>query len=238
MCGTIIKIYTLDISSINLTLYKELAKLVSIQRKNKANRFHNLKDSIHCVCGELLLLYILGTEYSYSKFDLHYSYNQYGKPYLTEYPKCFFNISHSGKWIVCSIGDDEMGIDIEKCDESNLEIAKKYFTQRECKKIFSKLYQDQVKTFTTYWTLKESYLKCKGCGLQFPLNHFEVCDYQIIIAGKREPYSLWEIDFDLDYSLSICTVQAKNMARPSLHFIDIQTIYVALLETWRSEAKW
>lgn len=56
---------------------------------------------------------IICKRYKISNQDIKYNYNKYGKPdWIGD--RCFyFNISHSGDWIVCIVGNNSVGIDIE-----------------------------------------------------------------------------------------------------------------------------
>ncbi|WP_423237249.1 4'-phosphopantetheinyl transferase family protein [Clostridium putrefaciens] len=57
--------------------------------------------------------------------------NQYGKPYSGEYPQFKFNISHSGDYVLCSIDDKPIGVDIEEIKPIEYEeIAKNFLQQR------------------------------------------------------------------------------------------------------------
>jgi 4'-phosphopantetheinyl transferase len=55
--------------------------------------------------------------------------NQYGKPYLKEYPNFNFNISHSGEYVLCAVDDKSIGIDVEEEGKhiDYEEIAKNFF---------------------------------------------------------------------------------------------------------------
>ena len=45
---------------------------------------------------------------------LKFEKNQYGKPYLSEHPDFYFNISHSGEYVLCAIDNNPIGVDIEE----------------------------------------------------------------------------------------------------------------------------
>ncbi|MCL0028295.1 hypothetical protein M1M88_01070 [Peptococcaceae bacterium] len=40
--------------------------------------------------------------------------NDYGKPFLKNTNDLYFNVSHSGEWVVCAIHHHPIGIDIEQ----------------------------------------------------------------------------------------------------------------------------
>ena len=41
----------------------------------------------------------------------------------------FFNISHSGDWVLCTISNNSVGIDVEYMKEVNLQIAESFFNE-------------------------------------------------------------------------------------------------------------
>ena len=71
---------------------------------------------------------------------------EHGKPFFTLQPKIHYNISHSGKYVVCVIAGEEVGIDIQEHRELDYEKrsaetgsgihASGNFEVRPCKRIF------------------------------------------------------------------------------------------------------
>ena len=51
------------------------------------------------------------------KYDIFYNENR--KPYVKNNP-IYFNISHSGEYIVCVVSDKEIGVDIQEVYDSSL----------------------------------------------------------------------------------------------------------------------
>lgn len=54
------------------------------------------------------------------------TYNKYGKPYLKNF---YFNISHSGRWVVLACANEDVGIDIEKIQEEI--VVESFFSEEE-----------------------------------------------------------------------------------------------------------
>ena len=46
---------------------------------------------------------------------------EHGKPFLTLQPKIHYNISHSGKYVMCIIAGEEVGIDVQEHKKVNYE---------------------------------------------------------------------------------------------------------------------
>ncbi|PNZ91194.1 4'-phosphopantetheinyl transferase, partial [Staphylococcus delphini] len=82
--------------------------------------------------------------------------------------------SHSGKWIICAIHSQKIGVDIEKVRYLDFNILIQSFSKYE-KSYFTNVGEDDIsKTFFYIWTLKESYVKALGKGLYIPLNSFTI----------------------------------------------------------------
>ena len=96
--------------------------------------------------------------------DYDIFYNEYGKPYIKNNP-IYFNISHSGDYIVIIISNRECGIDIEKIRQIRNNVVNKICLDTE-----KKLIVDD-KSFTLIWTMKEAYSKYNGMGFAFGFNN-------------------------------------------------------------------
>lgn len=117
---------------INYTNYLE--KLPTIrQRQLLSYKFEC--DFLASLAGDLLLDYGLKELYGITQRPLM-SYEKYGKPYFLN-SKINFNISHSGNYTICAIGNSPIGIDIQEMDIFNeqqlMMIAKQFFSSNEIK---------------------------------------------------------------------------------------------------------
>ena len=90
-----------------------------------------------------------------------------GRRYVRLHPELFFNISHSGEWIACVLGNVPVGIDIQYHREIKLEqTARKICTPDEWKTFIQAGTEKGKKDFLfQIWTKKESYLKYTGEGI-------------------------------------------------------------------------
>lgn len=88
-----------------------------------------------------------------------------GKPYLRNHKGIYFNISHSGKFVSCAVGNIPLGLDIQFHKGGNfLKTAKKILSGEEWTE-FEEAGCTQ-KNFFYFWTKKESYLKYTGEGIR------------------------------------------------------------------------
>jgi len=109
--------------------------------------------------------------------DVTFSKNEYGKPYLRDYPGFRFNISHTRSAIAVAFSNSDIGVDIEHVKSPDIKIAERFFTLQESELIVRSKNPDQA--FCEIWTAKEAYIKFQGEGLSIPLNSFNVLDEAI-----------------------------------------------------------
>ena len=111
---------------------------------------------------ELIAGYLL-KEYLGVENDAQLVMNKNGKPMLVDARK-HFNLSHSGKYVVLAIADQEVGIDIERVRPYHEATAKKIFSN-EIQNAMSELCgEEKDRIFTQLWTELEAKLKVKGIG--------------------------------------------------------------------------
>ena len=168
------EIVKLLIADINLadTYHHFLMKSLTEEQKQRALRFKNEKDQMRCLLSSYLMSQL-------SKEELQR--NETGKPFYPNGP--FFNISHSGKYIIMAVAKQEVGVDIEEDIEKNMDILLKIFNEAESKMI--KEHAD----FYYLWCAKESLIKCMGSSISkikeipaLPINGlktFKGIDYQV-----------------------------------------------------------
>ncbi len=138
-----------------------------------ANGAQYLRDSAESRRALMLLKFICQTDYQFELKQLNF--NAYGKP-ATTVDGFQFNISHSGNLILIAIDDRAVGIDVEHCKKIDYRlIAKRFFSGAERDLLAANEYD--IKLFYKIWTLKESYLKYLGIGLQRHLQRVDVSSH-------------------------------------------------------------
>lgn len=86
-----------------------------------------------------------------------------GKPYA-EGNIAELNLSHSGRWLLCAVGDQPLGVDIEMIQPRNLKVAERFFTAKE-QEFLAEEQGDALIGFLKVWTAKEAYFKWLGSGI-------------------------------------------------------------------------
>lgn len=89
---------------------------------------------------------------------------EHGKPYLQSNSDIFFNLSHSGNYVLCGIAERQIGVDIQKRHAKDVSGVKE--------KIHNA--QDKDEDFFLLFSAKEAFCKCTGEGLQRDLSHIAV----------------------------------------------------------------
>ena len=120
----------------------------------------------------LLLEYAVAQHFPWVVHPLAVSIAEGGKPYLVSEPGIHFSLSHSGDWAVCAISDHPVGVDIEWCDPNRRDIASRFFHKDEIRYLNSLPPYARTDAFYSLWTLKESFVKSTGRGLDLPLRSF------------------------------------------------------------------
>lgn len=176
----------------NLIVFTELSdnaidnlffKLLFYSSRENRQRFLKCKYDIDKKLGlfaEFFVRHQICKELNISNQDIVFSKNEFGKPYLIDYPEFQFNIAHTHNAIVIAFSKQEIGIDIEKIKVPEFKIAKRFFTSSENNYIFSQ--KNPEYAFYEIWTKKEAYIKYLGTGLSTPLKSFDVLDQ------KHSPY--------------------------------------------------
>lgn len=161
-----IKYYITDISKLsdpvlNLSSMADLSN----ERQKKCLKYIQADDRKRCLGAGKIIKKIL--EDFEVKSEITYGYN--GKP---ECEDIYFNVSHSGNYVIGVAGDVSVGCDIEYIVEAPIEVANYYFHSSEID--FIQKSNNKSKAFWKLWTLKESYMKMTGEGVSLSLNSFNV----------------------------------------------------------------
>lgn len=205
------KIYAVETLDISEDMLNKLYSLTDSKKISKVKKFINKKDKIRTLIGEILIRTVITEDLGIRNDNISFKKNQYGKPYLKDYPNFNFNISHSGDFVVCAIDNNPIGIDIEEVKYMEYEdIAKNFFATNELDYITKNDPYSSLSRFYEIWTLKESYIKCCGQGLSMPLKSFsiEIDKYKNIKVISNNEYKehIFRIfDIELGYKVAICS---------------------------------
>ncbi|MDO5141510.1 MAG: 4'-phosphopantetheinyl transferase superfamily protein [Eubacteriales bacterium] len=174
--------------------------------------------------ASLLLEYAVKQHFPWVVHPLVLSIAEGGKPYLVSEPGIHFSLSHSSDWAVCAVSDHPVGVDIERCAPGRRDVATRFFHREEVRYLNTLLPSARDDAFYKLWTLKESFVKSTGRGLDLPLRSFWIDIRHLpphLECGEVEgTFSLFLPDFpaDRDYRLAVCVEQAAAEA-PALYIL-------------------
>lgn len=167
--------------------------------------------------GKDLLKIALGED-AYQNAEILVS--AHGKPNIKGNPK-YFNISHSGEYVVLAIGGSELGVDIQEKKDCRMEaLVKRFFTpgEREAYEIFMtfdgpanapvdepcEISKAKKNIFYHIWCRKEAYGKYLGVGLQDAVLKTEV-------LSDVEGCQFLEYAGVAGYQISICCGKEEKL---------------------------
>lgn len=163
------------------TFLKEYKK-ASVLRKHKIDAKKVQKEKIRSLAADILIR--RGVHDYETSLQLEHQpllcedYGAYGKPYLQQYPNLFFNVSHSGEYVVAVFAEEEIGIDLQINKVITDHFSKRFFSQEEqnyLAELTKNLEKEEVvNPGIVLWACKESFVKYTGEGLQRSLDSFTV----------------------------------------------------------------
>jgi 4'-phosphopantetheinyl transferase len=174
-----IHVWPTDVSRLRLNR-GDLDNLLSADELERMNRFRFEADRNNFLFCRTVLRILLASYLGASPAELRFAYSSHGKPSLAGSADTIeFNLSHSeNQLLIAVVRGRKVGVDIEKADPDLklMEVAQRFFSPAELRKLAAQPVQARPRLFYSYWTLKEAWLKARGDGLSFPLSGFDVCD--------------------------------------------------------------
>lgn len=194
-------------------VFEHLLEQVNEQRRSKVLRCKNAEDKQCSLLAGVLLRYALeqlGYDYEQLEFDA----TPEGKPYIKNVRDLYFSLSHSGKFAVCLVSDQSIGVDIEwkyrrqleQGQEKRLEsIAEKCFSKNELQEYLDAPDSMKKEVFLRNWTRKEAFSKAVGKGLAMDFAKIEEEDNHFLSFWLEEYYlSIYVKESSARKDLEIC----------------------------------
>jgi len=148
--------------------------LLSDQRAKKVDKYRYFKDRKLSALAYILLRYALIEEKGIDE-KVEFEIGPYGKPFIKGMPELQFNLSHSAEGIVCGLANSPVGVDIADIDASNLDCMKS--AMHPCEQHAIKNSNDKARTFARFWSMKESFFKYIGTGIDGSIKSLDFSDY-------------------------------------------------------------
>ena len=171
---------------------------------------------------------VMDKQYVERKLEVMRTTYEQNKEIAAGYAGQSFNLSHSGKYVLCSAGvsGERVGCDIECMRKYHERLAEKYFCSSEYERIRNADEAERTEMFYRYWVLKESFLKATRKGLVMGLNTSEI---QIPKQGDpfflRQPEEIREAYYLKEYQtdgarIAVCSTN-PNFDENILDMTDI-----------------
>lgn len=207
----------------------------SQQRQEKADEFQVPADKARCIAAGLLL------EYAYEKFRIEktkelakansFGYVEKlqvfpekmpeiiegtgGKPQF-EWPEgyekeCFFNLSHSGNYVICAMADFEVGADVQRRTRVREGVYRRFFSEEDRMRVES-CGEDEVlreRMFARIWAAKEAQSKLTGRGIGQLVG-------QMLGSEEAEVLTNWQGVMEEDYAWAVVSCPQAAAGEPDV----------------------
>ena len=159
---------------------RRMNAILSSDERQRSAQFHFAPDREAFVAARGILRELLGAYLNRPCSELRFQYGPQGKPSLAPIDPDWpirFNLAHTRHRVLYAFATShEVGIDLEYIRPQIAEqrIAEMCFSAAEITELRTLPIDLQPQGFFNGWTRKEAYLKAQGCGLQQPLDSFDV----------------------------------------------------------------
>ncbi|MEC0202476.1 4'-phosphopantetheinyl transferase superfamily protein [Paenibacillus lautus] len=206
--------------------FRALFHTLSPDRQDYVSKFRRASDYQRSVLGDAMVHRILRDKLGLDPKNIEIIRNAYGKPFLKDHDNLHFNVSHSGHWIVCAVSHEPVGIDVEKIEAIDMDIAKRYFHKTEFNALLHCDPSVRLSRFFDLWTLKESYIKAVGKGLHLALDSFALAlqdgEWDPIVGEDGETYYFKQYAVEEGYKLSVCGI-SRHFPK-NVHFVTAEEL--------------
>ena len=197
--------------------------LLSTDEMERINRFHFDKDRHNFLFCRSMLRMVLASYLGVLPAELVFAYSAHGKPSLAKPNVCLdFNLSHSnGDVLIATCLERKIGVDLEwvRHDLDVQEIARRFFSPAENKRLQAMPISSRYDTFFACWTRKEAFVKARGEGLSCPLSSFDVSvdprDQQIALTTRPDAaeaglWQMWSLNNIPGFAAAVAVERTPN----------------------------
>ena len=123
-------------------------------------------------------------------------------------PGIFFNLSHSGRYVICGFYKEAIGVDIEEISPVETTDFEHILSPEE--KRFLAVSSTPLTDFFRIWTGKESVIKADGRGVSLPLQQINVLNKDGILVEEN----IWHTK-EVNHFPNHCCVIATKTPSPT-----------------------
>lgn len=196
-----------------ITQISELGHVLSVDEKQRAERFRFLEHQQRFILARSILRHLLQQYTEIPATKLQFAVSERGKPFLVNNPSAIqFNLSHSHDFAVYAFSlQTPIGVDIEKITpRTTMELAQRFFSATEYHALTLLAPALREQAFYRLWAGKEAILKACGEGLHMSLASFSVAwelDKQLIKLADDRVFYLQHVSVANGYQAAIATAE-------------------------------
>ena len=147
-----------------------LFSLASLQKEEIQQKVVNLLLETDRIYIEEHVAHLHGLD------TFHLAYGKNGKPYFSDIGDFFFNISHSGDYLILAWSCHEIGVDMEQIRKELPRFPEKMLSPIDFSFWKKQNDLDKIGCFFELWTRKESYTKLHGDSIFRKAKELSVSD--------------------------------------------------------------
>ncbi|SCX59698.1 4'-phosphopantetheinyl transferase superfamily protein [Variovorax sp. EL159] len=204
--------------------------LLTPEELSKQNRFHFASDRYRYLLTRALVRSVLSRYAPVQPHAWRFATGPFGRPRIEaptieETHGLDFNLSHTDGLIVLALARNiELGVDVENIERNAaLDVADHFFSPVEAEALRALSAALQTARFFDLWTLKESYIKARGMGLQIPLDSFSFTlddhggiEFALADSGTRDntarPWHFWQLQPTQEHFVALCAAPENPAA--------------------------
>lgn len=210
------KLYVADITNLpDPLLCPELLQKLPSERQQRIHTMKQEKSRKQSMGVGLLLQKVLAF---YHMEDSQVFTGEHGKPMIDGLE---FSLSHSGDLAICTVSDKLVGCDVEEIRKAPKGVAERYLSCREQEYLSRFTEEAYDYAFFRLWTMRESYVKMTGEGMNLPLSEYELLvdecallgyesSARVLRNGEVQECYISEISLQ-GYIISICAQLSAHM---------------------------
>ena len=194
---------------LSLEITPEKRHLLSREEQARARRFRQPLDQKRHQLAHILKRYCLANIMKVGVQGLSFYFGKKNKPYCKHPGAPYFNLSHSGDWVLLGVSTiTEIGVDVEADrDVSDGVVSFILNTQQQLE-----LSQDTdpFARFMIYWTQKEAVAKALGLGLSMNVQSID-CSGQFghsRLLHSKGQFHLYSQRLDNKHTMSVASMSA------------------------------
>lgn len=190
-------------------------------------RFHFAADRYRYLLTRTLVRSVLSRYAPLHPSGWRFAANPFGRPCLQtpigkECQGLDFNLSHTGGLIVLAIARNiDIGVDVEQIGCTEVLDVDLFLSPVEATAWNALPPNQRTERFFELWTLKESYIKARGVGLQIPLDSFSFTldDSSSIEFSLMQPsadlaqrWRFWQLRPSFEHVIALCAAPDSSIA--------------------------